>query len=112
MINIILRVLVSWIAVAIAAYIVPNVTIDSYWTALVVAVVLAIVNGILGRVLRILAFPLNILTLWLVSFIIGVLMIMLVDNLVDGFSTGWFVATALFAIVLSLVNMVFGVDKK
>lgn len=39
-------------------------------------------------------------------------MIMLVDNLVDGFSTGGFVATALFAIVLSLVNMVFGVDKK
>ena len=109
--KIVLRILVSAIAIAIAAYLVPNVTIDSFWTAIVVAVVLAIVNGVIGTILRLLTLPVNILTLGLVSFIITVLMIMLVDSLVDGFETGGFLATAIFAIVLALVNMVFGVDK-
>lgn len=109
--RIILRILVSAIAIAIAAYIVPGVIVDSLWTAIVVAVVLAIVNGVIGTILRILTLPVNILTLGLVSFIITVLMIMLADSLVDGFSTGGFLTTAIFAIVLALVNMVFGVDK-
>lgn len=97
---------------AIAAYLVPGVIVDSYRTAIVVAIVLALVNGFIGSILRLLTLPLNILTLGLVSFIITVLMIMLVDSLVDGFETGGFLATAVFAIILSLVNMAFGVDKK
>lgn len=110
--KIILRILVSAIAIAIAAYLVPGVTVDSFWTAIVVAVVLAIVNGVIGTLLRVLTLPINILTLGLVSFVITVLLIMLVDSLVDGFETGGFLATAVFAIVLALVNMVFGVDKE
>ncbi|MBP6910730.1 phage holin family protein [Patescibacteria group bacterium] len=109
--RIILGILVSAIAIVIAAYIVPGVQIDSFWTAVIVAIVLAVVNGLLGSLLRLLTLPVNILTLGLVSFIITVLMIMLVSSLVDGFDTGGFLATAVFAIVLALVNMVFGVDK-
>ena len=48
---------------------------------------------------------------YLVAFIITVLMIMLVDSLVDGFSTGGFLTTAIFAIVLALINMLFGVEE-
>lgn len=110
--RVILRILVGALAVGIAAYIVPGVIVDGIWTAIIVAVVLALVNGIIGTVLRLLTLPLNILTLGLVSFIITVLMIMLTDNIVDGFETGGFLATAIFAIVLALTNMVFGVDKK
>jgi len=46
--NILLRIIVSAIAIAIAAYIVPGIGIDSFWTAIVVAVVLAVVNGFIG----------------------------------------------------------------
>jgi len=55
--------------------------------------------------------PVDVLTLGIVSFIITVFMIMLVDSLVDGFATGGFLVTAVFAIVLSLINMVFGVEE-
>lgn len=111
MVHLLLRILVGALAIAIAAYLVPYVTVDSYRTAIVVAVVLAIVNGLLWRVLHFFAFPLNMLTLWLVSFVISVLMIMLVDKMVSGFETGGFLSTAVFALILSLVNMVFGVDN-
>lgn len=111
MMHLLLRILVGALAIAIAAYLVPYVTVDGYRTAIVVAVVLAIVNAILGRVLRFFSFPLNVLTLGLVSFVISILMIMLVDKLVVGFETGGFLSTAVFALILSLVNMVFGVDN-
>ncbi len=106
-----MRILVGALAIAISAYLIPYASVDGYRTAIIVAVVLAVVNGLLWRVLHFFAFPLNVITLWLVSFIISVLMIMLVDKLVPGFETGGFLATALFAIILSLVNMVFGVDN-
>lgn len=110
--NIILRILVSALAICVAAYLIPSVHIDSYWTAIVVAVVLAIVNGVIGGLLRILTLPINILTLGLFSFVITVIVVLISDSLVNGFETGGFLSAAIFAIVLALVNMVFGVDKK
>lgn len=86
--RIILGILISAIAIVLAAYIVPGVQVDSFWTAVIVAIVLAVVNGVLGSLLRLLTLPVNILTLGLASFIITVLMIMLVSSMVDGFNTG------------------------
>ncbi|MBC7617098.1 MAG: phage holin family protein, partial [Pedobacter sp.] len=69
----------------------------------------------LGLILRVFTFPLNVLTLGLISFIITVLMVLLVDNLMDGFNTTGFLAAAILAIVVAVVKMlldsVFGVNK-
>jgi len=109
--NTIFRILVAAIAVCIAAYIIPGVVITDYLTAIVVVIVLAIVNGFIGTALRIMTLPLNILSLGLISFVIGILMILLTDALIDGFSVDGVLGAILFSIVLSLVNLVFGVDK-
>lgn len=106
--KLVFRILLSALAVFVAAYLVPNVQIDSYRTAIVVAIVLALVNGVIWRVLKIITLPLNILTLWITSLIISVLMIMLVDNFVDWFATGGFISSAIFGLVLALINMVLG----
>jgi len=42
------------------------------------------------------------------SFIITVLMVLLVDHLMDSFNTSGFFSAAIFAIVLSIIKMVFG----
>ncbi len=106
-----LQFLVTWIAIAIAAYVVPGVTVDGLRTAIVVWVVLAIVNATVGALLRLITLPLNLITLWLVGVIIGVLMILLVDNFVDGFSVSNFRSGLLFAIILGAINMIFGNGK-
>lgn len=80
--------LISGIAVAIAAYLIPSVSVDSYWTAFVVAVVFSLVNLIIGGIARTLTAPLNFLTLGLISFLISGLIVLLTDKLVDGFSVG------------------------
>jgi putative membrane protein len=108
---IIINLVLSALAVGIAAYLTPGVTVGSPWDALVVAVVLALVNATVGYLLRVVAIPVNILTLGLVSFLIGILMIYLTDALVPGFSVANFWAAIIFAVLLALVSAVLGVRK-
>lgn len=61
--TLLVNLLLSAIAVAIASYLIPGATVDGYVTALIVAVVMAIVNSTVAPVLKILTLPLNILTL-------------------------------------------------
>ncbi|MDO4714107.1 MAG: phage holin family protein [bacterium] len=75
-------------------------------------VMICLVNAFIGSILRLLTLPLNWMTLGLVSFIISVFMIQLASSIVPGFSTGGFFGTALFALVLSGVNMLLGIKKK
>lgn len=106
--SIILNILIGGIAVAIASYFTPGAQVDGYISAIIVALVLAVVNSTIGPILKLLTLPLNILTLGLLSLVINVLMVLLVDWLVPGFSLTGFWAAAIFAIILAIVNMIFG----
>jgi putative membrane protein len=108
MLRLIIEVLLMGLAVFLGARLVPGVTIDGYGTAIIAAILIALANASVGFILRVLTFPINFLTLGLVSFIITVLMILLVDNLMRGFNTTGFFAAALLAIVVGLIKAVFG----
>jgi len=113
--KLILEILLMGFAMLIGAYLVPGVTVDGYGSAIIAAVLIAIANATIGLLLRIFTFPLNVLTLGLISFIITVLMIRLVDSWMDGFNTSGFWAAAILAIAIALVKMlldsIFGVEK-
>lgn len=94
------------LAMLIGAYVVPGVEVDGYLSAIIAAVLISLANATIGLILRIFTFPLNFLTLGLVSFIITVLMVLLVDSLMKGFNTNGFFAAAILAIVIALVKMV------
>lgn len=105
--RLIIEFLLMGLAVALAAYLIPGVTVDGFWAALIAAVLISLANATIGTILRILTFPINFLTLGLMSFIITVLMVLLVDSLMETFNTQGFFSALLFAIVLSLIKMVF-----
>jgi putative membrane protein len=111
----IVEILLMGLAMLIGAYVIPGVQVDGYLSAIIAAVLIAIANATIGLILRIFTFPLNVLTLGLISFIITVLMILLVDHLMEGFNTTGFLAAAILAIVVALIKMVldaiFGVKK-
>ena len=90
-----------------AAYLIPGVQIEGFWNALLAAVLIAIVNTFIGGILRILTFPINFLTLGLMSFVITVLMISLVDAMMSSFNISGFWVTVLFAIILALAKALF-----
>jgi putative membrane protein len=100
--------LVSWIVTAIAllivAYVIPGIKVDSLKSALIAAVVIGLVNATLGLVLKIVTFPLTILTLGLFWFVVNALMLMLAAKIVSGFSISGFWAAFFGAILLAIVN--------
>ncbi|MBB5437017.1 putative membrane protein [Pedobacter sp. AK017] len=105
--RLIVEILLMGLAVLIGAYIVPGVQVDGYGSAIIAAVLIALVNATLGFILRLLTFPVNFLTLGLVSFIITVLMILLVDKMMTGFNTSGFWSAAFLAIVVALIKAIF-----
>lgn len=106
--RIIIELLLTGIAVSVAAFLSPGVQVDGFLSALIAGILLALVNATIGTILRIFTFPVNILTLGLMSFVITVLMVLLVDAMMDGFQTSGFWAALIFAIILSVIKMVFG----
>lgn len=102
--NFIVKLLVRTIAISIAAYIVPGVVIDSFWIAVVTAVVFGLLNTILKPVLIILTIPINIMTLGLFTLVINTVIVLLTSNIVAGFNINSFGAAFMFSIVLWLVN--------
>ena len=107
--KLIIEILLTGLAVAVAAYLIPGFSVDSYLTAIVAGLLLGFVNATIGTLLRIFTFPINFLTLGLMSFIITVLMVLLVDNLIRGFDTSGFFSAMLFALVLAVLKMIFGI---
>lgn len=102
--DIIIKILISAGAVFAVSYILSGVTVKSFGTAILVAIVLGIVNAIIRPILVILTIPVTILTLGLFLLVINALMIMLVDAVIAGFKVKNFWWALLFSIILSLVN--------
>lgn len=113
--KLIIEVLIMGLAMLLGAYLVPGVSVDGYGSAIIAAVLIAVANATIGLILRIFTFPLNVLTLGLISFIISVLMILLVDHFMTGFNTSGFLAAAILAIVVAIIKMlldsIFGTNK-
>ena len=100
--------LVSTLAIIVTAYVLPGVHIESFFTALVTAVVLGIINSILKPILLLLTLPINILTLGLLTFVINALLVLLAAQIVPGFKVDGFWWALAFSIVLSIVNSFLG----
>jgi putative membrane protein len=91
----------------------PGGTLETVLTYLLVAIIFGLVNGVIGNLIRIVAFPLYILTLGLLALIVNGLLLLLVSWIsgligfglvVDGFWWG-----VLGALVLGLISWLIGI---
>lgn len=110
--GILVNLLISGLAIAITAYILPGVTVDSFFTAIVVAVVLGLINAVIKPLITLLTLPINLLTLGLFSLVINALLIMMASAVVTGFSVDGFLWALIFSVVLSFVNAFLGMLGK
>lgn len=106
MIEFLVWLLINALGVYVTAAILPGVALRDFGTAVVAAVILAVANAVIRPILVVLTLPLTILTLGLFLLVINALMILVVDALLDGFSTRNFWWALLFGIVLALINTV------
>ena len=71
-------------------------------------ITIGLVNSTLGIVLKLLSFPVIILTLGIASLIINALMLMVAAYFVDGFSVSGFIPAFIGSILMSIINFVLG----
>ena len=110
--NILLRILISAVAVLLTSYLLPGVHINNFLSALIVAVVLAILNGILKPVLIVLTIPITILTLGLFLLVINALIILIASSVISGFYVDGFWWALLFSIILSFISYLLGIRNE
>ena len=91
----------------------PGETLQLVLTLLAVSAVFALVNTIIGTVIKIVAFPLYILTLGLISLLINALLLWITAWFTQwwgwGLSLGSFWLGVVAALIISLINWVFGI---
>ena len=103
--------LISTASLLIVAYIFPGIEVRGLGTALIAPIVIGLINATLGFVLKLITFPLTLLTLGLFWFVINALMLQLASVLVPGFYVSGFWSAFFGAIVLSLVSMVLRLSR-
>ena len=108
--NFIIRILVIAAVSFGLARVLNGIHVDSFWTALVFAVVLAILNLIVKPILILLTLPVTIITLGLFLFVINALVVLLASKFVNGFSIDNFWWGLLFSLILSLLTSI--LDKQ
>ena len=84
----------------------PGIHINSFWTAIVLALVLAFLNAIVKPILVILTLPLTIFTFGLFLFVINALIILLASEFIDGFRVDGFWWALLFSLLLSIISSI------
>lgn len=111
--GIVISLLVNALAVAVAAYLLtPHVRLDGFMTAVIVALIMALINTFIKPIITLLTLPINILTLGLFTFVINGVFILFISGIVDGFQVENFVWAVIYSIVLSLVSSLLGIIVK
>src|SRR5580698_9608053 len=106
-----MRMLLHWVLSALAVWImsrvVPGIYVSGPVAALIAALVIGFINATIGLVLKVITFPLTLVTLGLFWLVINALMLELASALLSpGFQVRGFLAAFVGAIVLSIVNLV------
>jgi putative membrane protein len=101
----IVRLIINIVAILIISYLFPSlIWVDTFWAALVTALLLGIVNAIIRPVLVLLTLPLTLVTLGLFLLVINGLMLWLVSALVSGFHVSGFWGAVFGSILISIVS--------
>lgn len=107
-----LKLLLRTVLVIFIAYILPGVDIYSFWSALGLAIILALLNGFVKPLLVLITLPFTLVTFGLFLLVINAFIIMMADWLISGFSVDGFWWALLFSLVLSFISSLFEKPSK
>ena len=108
-----MKLIVRWLLLAAAlllvAYLYPGVSVTGFGVALIAALVLGLLNTIVRPLLVLLTLPVTLLTLGLFLFVINALMFWAAASLLEGFNVAGFTAALIGSLIYSLCGMVIDV---
>ncbi len=98
--------LINTLSIFAVSYVLSGIEIDSITTALILAVVMAVLNVTLKPLLIVLTIPLTVITFGLFLLVVNVLVLYAADALIDGFRIAGFWWALAFSLLVSLVNSI------
>lgn len=104
--KIILKIIIGALALIGVAYLIPGIEVDSFYTALVVSLILGLLNLIVRPILFVLTLPITILTLGLFIFILNAIIFGFSASFVEGFSVSGFIPALLGSLLVSTASTV------
>ena len=102
MLNIFLRWIAYSLVIMFISWLIPGILVESFLSAMLVCIVMALINAFIKPVLQIISLPITILTLGLFSFVINALLLMLAGYVTPGFGVEGFFSALFGSILLSL----------
>lgn len=102
--NALIKFLLTAVAAIIASYLLPGVMLDGFLSALILALLLALLNVTVKPILLILTIPATVLSFGLFILVINALVILIADAILPGFEVDNFWWALLFSLVLWLTN--------
>ncbi len=102
----IVELLIKAFILLVTTRLVPGFTIDSWTTALIVALVLALLNTFIKPILVLLTLPATILSLGLFLFIINAILLMIAASFVNGFTVDSFMTALVASVVITLLSLI------
>lgn len=135
MINLLVKILISAVGVYVAVLVVPQISFPAaddllklqgnWWHVVVVAVILALINSYLKPILKILSFPITLLTVGMFALVLNAALLLLVAFIADMVSIDFtigkfppditidtFIGALVGSIVISVVSIVLGILDK
>ena len=103
-----MKLLLVWLINAATLFALPylfdSIRVDTFYTALIVALILSIINTVIRPILLVLTLPITFITLGLFIFILNGLLLWFVASFVQGFTIAGFWPAVFGAIVYSLIS--------
>lgn len=102
------RIISTAIAILLVTKLMPHhFSVDSAWTAVILAVILSLLNVFVKPILIFFTLPITLVTLGLFLLVINAIIILIAAKLVPGFRVDGFWWAMLFSIILSFVVSIF-----
>lgn len=102
--RLVIKILGTAFAVYLASRLVTGITVDDFWTAILVAIVLGLLNAVIKPILQIISIPLIILTLGLFLVVINAVLLIFAGDLIADFHVNGFWPAVWGSVIISIVS--------
>ena len=104
-----LTLIITWLVTALSLFVISRlnigIEIEDFSSALIAAIVIGVINAVLGPLAQLLALPVTILTLGLFAFVINAALFWLAAQLVGGFTLrNGFISALIGSVLVSVLN--------
>src|SRR6478609_9288689 len=107
-----MRIIVTSIIAFALAYILNGIHISSFWSAIILAIVLSLLNAFVKPFIVLLTLPITIVSLGLFLLVINAIIILLADKILDGFSVDGFWNALFFSLLLSILSSLLYTERQ